>query len=184
MIKLLKSLSILFLPLSLLAEDPVIQNEEMKAEACKDSNVKLSDNLKQNNPFIPYKNAGNTAKFEANDSSTFEFLSFAEYPTHQEFSLKDINSGKSFWLSSQDEESGLDFGIKYWNFYPEDHTLIVQDIASGDLINIIQKNPVAIKDSSPQAPSLGRDSASEELLKLLADMEDLDDEEDEKGGEG
>ena len=177
---LLKSLGILFLPWVLWAEESTSQNEEVTEEPNKEAEVKLSENLKTNNPFVPYKSSGNTANLVATDSSDFEFCSFAEYPTHQEFSLKDKDSGKTFWLSSDGKDKGLDFGIKYWNFYPNDHLLVIQEISSGTLINMIQKAPVM---DTPKSSSLSTGGSSEDFLRMLAEIDDFDDELDEKGGE-
>lgn len=189
---LIKSLGILFLPWVLWAQESTSKNEELTEASNKatevsalkneeatevfEAEVKLSENLKTNNPFIPYKNSGNSANFEATDSSDFEFCSFAEYPTHQEFSLKEKVSGKSFWLSSDGKDKGLDFGIKYWNFYPKDHVLVIQDVASGTLINMVQKKPEMVKAKT--STGLSSDS-NEDFLKLL---EDFDDENNEDGG--
>ena len=176
---LIKSLGILFLPWVLWAEESTSKNEEVTEEPNKEAEVKLSENLKTNNPFVPYKSVGNTENVEATDSSDFEFCSFAEYPTHQEFSLKDKDSGKTFWLSSDGKDKGLDFGIKYWNFYPNDHLLVIQEVSSGTLINMVQEKPEMSKAKS--AAEFGGGS-NEDFLKLLANMDDSDDESDEEGG--
>lgn len=176
---LIKSLGILFLPWVLWAEESTSKNEEVTEEPNKEAEVKLSENLKTNNPFVPHKSVGNTENIEASDNSDFEFCSVAEYPTHQEFSLKDKDSGKTFWLSSDGQDKGLDFGIKYWKFYPNDHLLVIQEVSSGSLINIVQEKPAMRKTKS--SAELGG-GASEDFLKLLANMDDLDDESDEEGG--
>lgn len=174
---LIKTLGILFLPWILFAEETASQNEEITEEPHKEADIKLSENLKTNNPFIPHKSSRSSANFETTDSSDFEFCSFAEYPTHQEFSLKEKISEKTFWLSSDGKDKGLDFGIKYWNFYPKDHILVIQDVASGTLINMVQNKPAMTKTKA--STGLGEGS-NEDFLKLLSRIEDLDDENEEE----
>lgn len=176
---LFKTLSIFFLPWVLFAEESISQDKEITEECHKDVEVRLSENLKTNNPFIPYKNSGKSVNIETSDSSNFEFFSFAEYPTHQEFSLKDNDSGKTFWLSSDGQDKGLDFGIKYWKFYPKDHLLIIQEVDSGTLINVVQKKPEVTKAKSAAGIAGG---SNEDFFKLLSNMDDFDDENDEEEG--
>ena len=171
--------SVLLFPKFLWAEEPVEKTVEAQEMVNEVEAVKLSENLKTNNPFVPYKNSENSVGYEASYNSDFEFYSVAEYADYQEFSLKEKGADKGFWLSSKDNEEGLKRGIKYWNFYPNDHLLVIQNISSGELINITQQQPVISESKSFDAIS---SNTNEDFLRLLTNQEDADDDK-EQGGE-
>ncbi len=175
--RLVKFLSILFLPSILLAVVPTnVKNDEAKVQAEEIVEAKLSENLKVSNPFVPYKTGG-AANLEAMDSSDFEFYSFVTYLDHQEFSLKEKGSDKVFWLSSKGEDEGLNYGLKFQNFYTEDcdHYLIVQDIASGTRIKMKQKEPNM--STSNAVGTMNPYGDSSDFFKMLAAMGDDDEDE-------
>lgn len=172
--------SVLLLPELLLAEEPVGRTMEVQAETNDVSTVKLSENLKTNNPFVPYKSSGLSTSFSATDSSDFDFNSVVEYPDHQEFSLKKKGDNNGFWFSSKDNEENLKHGIKYWNFYPNDRLLVIQNIYSGELINIIQQRPVEITSKFSSDMSNAFSNSNADFQRFLTSVDDEDDEEDKK----
>lgn len=140
-------------------------------EPTESDELRLSDNLIQRNPFVPFK-AGKSLVENMDISSDFDFLSVVVYPDHQEFSLKEKNQGKPFWLSSDSKSDEESHGLVFRNFYPSDKTLVVQDSFSGNLINIKQ-NEIKLGNTSPSSYSSGLDWAS-----LLSDYDDDDDDDD------
>lgn len=132
------------------------------------------DGLVQNNPFIPFK-AGRSLSDNIDTSSDFDFLSVVIYPDHQEFSLKEKTKERPFWLSSDNSIKDENYGLVFWNFYPADKMLIVQDSSSGNLINIQQKEVSLGTSASASFYNGGNDWFS--LLSGTSDDDDEDDDE-------
>ena len=145
-----------------------LKNGDAKAD---DISIKMSDNLLQRNPFVPFK-AGKSFAENLDISSDFDFLSFVVYPDHQEFSLKEKTKDKPFWLSSDNRIKDETYGLVFWNFYPADKTLVVQDSFSGNLINIKQEK---ISLSSTNANSSLYGNGTDWIFLLHDDDNDDDD---------
>ena len=133
----------------------------------------MANNLLQRNPFVPFK-AGKSFAENIDISSDFDFLSVVVYPDHKEFSLKEKNQEKPFWLSSDNSIKDETYGLVFWNFYPADKTLVVQDSFSGNLINIRQKE-VHLNSASTNSSLY---SNGTDWLSLLSDYDDDDDDDD------
>lgn len=108
----------------------------VKSEA--DTPVKMSDNLIQRNPFVPFK-IGKSATGNLETSSDFDFLSVVVYPDHQEFSLKEKTKDKPFWLSSDNSIKDENYGLIVCNYDPLEKELVVRDTVSGNLNSLRQK---------------------------------------------
>ena len=136
---------------------------------------KMSDNLKSNNPFIPFKtlNESNADTLVQVDVSNFEFFSVVKYADHLEFGLKEKNSGQEFWLSSKQDANDAKIGVHYWSFSPLDRVLVVQDIIHGDLIRIVQVEPNFDESKSSSSSDYGSDSSWSSLLDLDEDDDDI-----------
>ncbi len=155
------------------AEEATPVSEITPVSPEKSSESQMSDNLLQRNPFVPFKSGKSFAE-NIENSSDFDFLSVVVYPDHQEFSLKEKTKEKPFWLSSDNRIKDETYGLVFWNFYPVDKTLVVQDSFSGNLINIRQKEiNLNSANSSTSSYTSGTD-----WLSLLSDLEDDDDDED------
>ena len=155
------------------AKEAVDVDTPEPAKSQESDEAKMSDNLLPNNPFIPFK-AGKSLAGNLDLSSDFEFLSIISYADHQEFSLKEKTKGKPFWLSSDNRIKDEVYGLVFWNFYPVDKTLVVQDSLSGNLINIRQKE-FSLSSANQSSSSYG---GGTDWLSLLSDLEDDDDDDD------
>lgn len=154
--------------LSFATETVVIPTVSEPVVPTESAEIPRSDNLIQRNPFVPFK-VGKSLAENVDISSDFDFLGVVIYPDHQEFSLKEKNQEKSFWLSSNSKNSDETHGLVFWNFYPTDKTLVVQDSYSGNLINIKQK------EFSLGASGTNSSLYSSDWSSFLSDYDDDDD---------
>lgn len=159
------------LPLGVIAEAISAHETTLVADAVEDGvPVKMSDNLIQRNPFVPFK-IGKSATSNLETSSDFDFLSVVIYPDHQEFSLKEKTKDKPFWLSSDNRIKDENYGLVFWNYYPLDKVLVVQDTISGNLSSLRQK-----EFTLASAKTGG--SSFYDLSSLLGGTDDDDDDDD------
>jgi len=135
---------------------------------------KMSDNLKSNNPFIPFKTSSESPvdSLVPVDISNFEFFSVVKYADHYEFGLREKNIGQAFWLSSKQSLDDAKIGVRYWSFSPIDRMLVVQDIISGDLVRIIQAEP-NLSENKSSSSLYSSDSSWSSLLDDLDDNDDI-----------
>ena len=148
--------------------------EEAVSANSEGSNMsQTADSLLQRNPFVPFK-AGKSFTENIDVSSDFDFLSVVIYPDHKEFSLKEKTKDKPFWLSSDNSIKDETYGLVFWNFYPAEKTLVVQDSFSGNLINIRQRE-VHLNSASESSSAYNN---GVDWLSLLSDYDDDDDDDD------
>ena len=152
----------------------VSEDTSTPVDSTESNDAEMANNLLQRNPFVPFK-AGKSFSEDIDVSSDFDFLSVVSYSDHQEFSLKEKTKEKPFWLSSDNRNNGETYGLVFWNFYPADQTLIVQDSFSGNLISIRQKK---ISLNPTNAGSSAYNNGTD-WLSLLSNYDDDDDDDDE-----
>lgn len=155
------------------AEEAVRVSEAALVTPEESKEVQMSDNLLQHNPFVPFKSGKSFAE-NIDISSDFDFLSVVIYPDHKEFSLKEKTKDKPFWLSSDNSIQDETYGLVFWNFYPAEKTLVVQDSFSGNLINIRQKE-IHLNSDNASSSSYGN---GVDWLSLLSEYDDDDDDDD------
>lgn len=128
-----------------------------------------SGSLVKNSPFIPFKASKDA--LSSVESSDLEFLSVIDYASSKcSFCLKDKQSGKSFWIHSDNSDEN-DYGVTFYQYDPEEKTLVVED-SEGELVSMVQQKPKLSPSSG--SGSWGGDSYSD----LLRSLEDDDDDED------
>lgn len=124
--------------------------------------------LLENSPFIPFKS--NKDAIASVESTDLEFLSVINYASSKySFCLRDKQSGKSFWLHSDDSDNNI-YGIRFYQYISFEKTLIVQN-SEGDLISMIQQKPTL--NASKGTNSWNGDAYSE-LLRTLEESDDKD----------
>ena len=127
------------LPLAFAEEVTEVPADALKSvETEAETEAKMSDNLIQRNPFVPFK-IGKSATGNLETSSDFDFLSVVVYPDHQEFSLKEKTKDKPFWLSSDNSIKDENYGLIVCNYDPLEKELVVRDTISGNLNSLRQK---------------------------------------------
>ena len=141
--------------------DAAVPQETIPQETIK------TDSLKVRNPFIPFKN-GSPSSESTVDSSDFILLSVVTYPDHREFSITEKTKVEPFWISSDNRYKDEKYGLNYWNYYPSEGVMVVQDSFSGNLISIQQKK-VDLNSTSSKSSFLssGNDWTSSSLLESM-----------------
>jgi len=128
-----------------------------------------SGSLVKNSPFIPFKASKDA--LSSVESSDLEFSSVISYDSSKySFCLKDKQSGKSFWIHSDNSEENV-YGVTFCQYNPEEKTLVVED-SEGELVSMVQQKPKLSPSSG--SGSWGSDSYSD----LLRSLEEDDDDED------
>lgn len=141
---------------------------EAVAESAKEKK-NYSESLVKNSPFIPFKASKDA--LSSVESSDLEFSSVISYDSSKcSFCLKDKQSGKSFWIHSDNSEENV-YGVTFYQYDPEEKTLVVED-NEGELVSMVQQKPKL--SPSTGSGSWGGDSYSD----LLRSLEDDDDDED------
>lgn len=160
------------IPFGVVAEAVKTHETTLVADAVEDNvPVKMSDNLHQRNPFVPFK-IGRALPENIETSSDFDFLSWVSYRDHQEFSLKEKTKDKSFWISSDNKIKNNNYSIVFRNFYPTEKTLVVQDTINGNMMHLkLKESQLASASSSSSLLGSGTDWSS----FFLDDDDDDDD---------
>ncbi len=124
--------------------------------------------LLKNSPFIPFKTSKDA--IASVESTDLEFLSVINYASSKySFCLRDKQSGKRFWLHSDDSDNNI-YGIRFYQYISFEKTLIVQN-SEGDLISMIQQKPTL--NASKGTNNWNGDTYSE-LLRTLEEDDDND----------
>lgn len=164
------------IPFGIAEEAATVSTEATSVTPEESKEPQAADNLLQRNPFVPFKSGKSFAE-NIDVSSDFDFLSVVIYPDHKEFSLTEKTKNKPFWLSSDNriQDKTKTHGLVFWNFYPSEKTLVVQDSFSGNLINIRQKE---FRLNSANANTSSYGGSGTDWLSLLSEMDDDDDDDD------
>ena len=153
---------------TLLAEEERATIVDTTAASAKEKNF-YSGSLVKNSPFIPFKASKDA--LSSVESSDLEFSSVISYDSSKySFCLKDKQSGKSFWIHSDNSEENV-YGVTFYQYNPEEKTLVVED-SEGELVSMVQQKPKLSPSSG--SGSWGGDSYSD----LLRSLEEDDDDED------
>ena len=124
--------------------------------------------LVKSSPFIPFKASKDA--LSSVESSDLEFLSVIDYASSKcSFCLKDKQSGKSFWIHSDDSDKN-DYGVTFYQYDPEERTLVVEN-DEGELVSMVQQKPKL--NPASRSGSWGGDAYSG-LLRGLEDEDDDD----------
>ena len=159
------------IPLGVVAEALRAPETALVADVVEDSvPVKMSDNLLQRNPFVPFK-SGRALPENIETSSDFDFLSWVSYRDHQEFSLKEKTKDKPFWISSDNKIKNDNYSIAFRNFYPAEKTLVVQNTINGNMMHLKLKN-FQLPSASSSSSLWG---SGTDLSSFLLDDDDDDD---------
>lgn len=127
-----------------------------------------SKSLIKDSPFIPFKESKDV--LSSVESADLEFLSVVDYSSSKHsFCVKDKQSGKSFWIHSDNSDENV-YGITFYQYDPVEKTLVVEN-DDGELVSMVQQKPKLSPSSG--SGSWGSNSYSE-LLRSLEDDDDDD----------